>query len=88
MHILHHQQAILGPILGHLVPPTASEAGIAAAHAWAQQSKLSMADYRDMKRCAFVRGLDANDSDAALASVQFNQGFAVALAQIIAGDAQ
>jgi len=44
-----------------------------------------MGDYRDTERSAFVRGLGAEDSDAALASLEFDQGFAKGLAEAFAG---
>lgn len=69
--------------------PTSSnfshQAGIAAAQSWFAQIQKSAADYRDTERCAFVRGLQADDSDAALASLAFDQGFAKGLAEAFAG---
>lgn len=64
---------------------TGCAAGLAAGRAWFAQIRKTMGDYRDTERCAFVRGLQADDSDAALASLAFDQGFAKGLAEAFAG---
>lgn len=64
---------------------TGSSAGLAAGRAWFAQIRKTMGDYRDSERGAFVRGLGAEDSDAALASLAFDQGFAKALAEAFSG---
>lgn len=64
---------------------TGSSAGLAAGRAWFAQIRKTMGDYRDTERSAFVRGLGAEDSDAALASLEFDQGFAKGLAEAFAG---
>lgn len=63
----------------------ALDAGISAASAWLSQAAESAADYRDSARCAFVRSLEEDDSNAAAASIEFNRGFARGFAQAIAG---
>lgn len=64
---------------------TGCAAGLAAGRAWFAQIRKTMGDYRDTERGAFVRGLEADDSDAALASLQFDQGFAKAVAEAFSG---
>ncbi|WP_457955322.1 hypothetical protein [Achromobacter xylosoxidans] len=64
---------------------TGCAAGLAAGRAWFAQIRKTMGEYRDMERCAFVRSLGAEDSDAALASLEFDQGFAKGLAEAFAG---
>lgn len=64
---------------------TGCAAGLAAGRAWFAQIRKTMADYRDTERSAFVRALGAEDSDAALASLEFDQGFAKGLAEAFAG---
>lgn len=64
---------------------TGCAAGLAAGRAWFAQIRKTMGDYRDTERGAFVRGLEADDSDAAQASLAFDQGFAKALAEAFSG---
>ncbi|SSW73270.1 hypothetical protein AVE30378_05632 [Achromobacter veterisilvae] len=64
---------------------TGCAAGLAAGRAWFAQIRKTMGDYRDTERSAFVRGLGAEDSDAALASLEFDQGFARAVAEAFSG---
>ena len=62
---------------------TPFEAGIQAAQAWFDLTKVSAATHRDNARCALVRTI-ADDSEAALASTVFNRGFAKGLEALIA----
>ncbi|MEI2415489.1 hypothetical protein V8Z80_04825 [Orrella sp. JC864] len=64
---------------------TPYSAGQVAARSWFAQIQRTAADHRDAARCTFVRSLEADDSDAAMASIEFNRGFAEGLAQAIAG---
>lgn len=78
------QSPLVSP-LNSPVPLAGYDAGKEAARAWFEQLKRSAADHRDAERCAFVRALEADDSEAALASILFNQGFAEGIALAIAG---
>jgi hypothetical protein len=73
------------PLVTTVVATPGYDAGKFAALTWLSQILRSAADHRDSSRCAYVRALDADDSSAAMASIEFNRGFAEGLAQAIAG---
>jgi hypothetical protein len=73
------------PLISTVVATSGYDAGKFAALTWLSQILRSAADHRDSSRCAYVRALDTDDSCAAMASIEFNRGFAEGLAQAIAG---